>query len=423
MLLDEPFPDSVKPSEVKRYFRRLLPELRQQANWTRNHFAYIDDTAAPPEGFAITASGTLNPLAYRGICRSPECRVRAADHFARTVGVYADVVTVPDMLTDQLARSKRFTNAELLELATDMLVVRRLEPLIRAGVVTFRNPGTPMCEHHYREFEERTMRAAEALFPQIKNEFAFTWRNDYLEIGMGRLYDPPVEHFATLSEDQRRQLQTGGSLEEVGVAVVQPMLRSTLRSVLADLSSASKIDAALFSSSRLDLLSLNAIEGVAPALNNVEHWEEERSVELPALRELTPAQVLQLRQEAELALPRLREKMLRALGTDTTANVPDTLAELRVDAAEVEAELKSIKPSRGAAFRNVAGMLGITMSVYGFVNGFALPAVALGSLGSLLGLLHASARKDEQDVAKAKSRPGYALLRAREIQHKRHDGG
>jgi hypothetical protein len=67
IVLEEEFPESLKPGEVKRYFRRLLPELRQQANWTRENFRYIDDGEVRPTGFTVTASGTLNPLAYRDL--------------------------------------------------------------------------------------------------------------------------------------------------------------------------------------------------------------------------------------------------------------------------------------------------------------------------------------------------------------------
>jgi hypothetical protein len=127
------------------------------------------------------------------------------------VGVYADIVTVPDMLTDQLVGTKRLTNAQLAEVAADMLVIRTLGPLIRAGVMTFRNPAARMCEHHYAEFEELN----------------FKWRNDFIEIDTGRLYDPPVENFAPLSDEQRRELEAGRNVEDVGVALFEPMMRST----------------------------------------------------------------------------------------------------------------------------------------------------------------------------------------------------
>ena len=144
-------------------------------------------------------------------------------------------------------------------------------------------------------------------------------------------------------------------------------------------------------------------------------------VELPWVNRLAPSEIVHLRQEAGVALPRLREKMLRAFMPGNTVKPQDVIAELRVDAAEVEAELKSLNLRRGSRFRTAAGILGVTMSVYGFAAGFATATTALGSLMSLLGLLHVSARKDEQDSIKTESRPGYVLLKAREMLQ--HDNG
>lgn len=417
ILLNEPFPKSSSPSAVKKFFRRLLPELRRQATWTLEQFRYGDDKPLLQSGFAVTASGALDPLSRQGVCLSPECRLRAADHFARTLGVYVDVATITDALTSRLRDGPRLTNADLLGVATDCLVIRRLKPLIEAGVIVFRKPGISFCDTHYREFEDRVARASSALLPQLQTELTFKVKNDYFEVKTGRLYDPPLEEILLLPDEFRRRLAAGDTVDDVGRELFGRTLPGTLRKVLIDLNSATKSGAALFSGSRLDLLSMNAIEGSAPDLDEVEHWEAERSVELPWVRNLNPEEVVRLREEAALALPRLREAIL---GTLAAGSGPAAIAALRNDAVEVEGALNALKPSRGSQFRRVAGALGITVAVYGVAAGLATPATALGSLGALLGLLHSSARKDEQDLASITSRPGYALLKARELKKHEH---
>jgi len=112
--------------------------------------------------------------------------------------------------------------------------------------------------------------------------------------------------------------------------------------------------------------------------------------------------------------------MFRAFTPGIAVKPEDVISELRLDAAEVEAELKSLNLGRGRRFRTGAGILAVTMAVYGFAGGVAATSVA--SLISLLGLLHVSARKDEQELAKAESRPGYVLLKAREMLQHHSDG-
>jgi hypothetical protein len=255
------------------------------------------------------------------------------------------------------------------------------------------------------------------LLPQLQTELTFRVRNDYFEIATGRLYDPPLEEIGLLPDEFRRRLVAGETVDDVGRELFGRALLDTLRNALIDLNSATKSGAALFSGSRLDLLSMNAIEGIAPDLEEVEHWEAERSVALPWVRHLSPEEVVRLREEAALALPRLREAILGALAAGSG---PAAIAALRNDAVEVEAALNALKPSRGSQFRSVAGALGITVAVYGVTAGLATPETALGSLGALLGLLHSSARKDEQDLASITSRPGYALLKARELKKHKH---
>jgi hypothetical protein len=419
ILLDEKLPKSPNPVEVKRYFRRLVPELHRQAKWTLEHLQYVDDHEANPlaTDFSVTASGVLNPLTGRS-CDNPKCRISRAEHFARTIGLYADIVTIPDAITGHLFRSRSLQDAEMFELITSVAILRVLEPLIRAGVVRFRSPRLKFCGHCGRKLKRQLKKVSAELLPKLQDELTFEYEKGILKVRTGRLDDPPILTNIYVSRVMQRRLESGRSVtvDRLGREYFADELQSILRGVLVEMYSAARTKSSLFSGSRLDLLALHALEHTFTDLKNIDVWEKERSVELPWVKELSAQQIVTLREEAADALPRLREKMVRLMTPGLQTNLAETIAELRDEALEVEAEIKAVKPRRGANFRNVAGVLGVSMAIYGFAAD-SVP-LALGSLMSLLGLLHTSARKDEQDLARQKARPGYVLLKAREMtQH------
>ena len=422
ILLDEQLPISPKPFEIKRFFRRLLPELQQQARWSVEQEVFGAEKNHRRGDFVVTASGALNPLSRHGICAAPSCRVAAVDHFARTLGLYVDIVTIPDLITLRLVQNGKFTNAALADLATDVVVLKRLDPLIRAGVVRFLPPFARLCEVHKNEFDDRVDSAASQLWPEIERELKFERRNDLLVTETGLLHSPPLRELMPLPEEAVRRLDSGAPVESIGRELFIKSLRRDLRATLLDMYSASRLEAAVFSGSRLDMLALTYLEKNTSRFQDLENWEAERSLELPWVAKLTPRQVVELRSEASLALPRLRERLLGFFAQRDEGNSARLIGELRNEASEVEAELRSVDAGRGARFRNLAGALGITISVYGFAAGFAPPMAALSGLATLLGLLHSSARKDEHDVTALQSKPGFALVKAREIRdHGTHD--
>jgi hypothetical protein len=194
-------------------------------------------------------------------------------------------------------------------------------------------------------------------------------------------------------------------------------LKHTLSMTVRDIRSAERMTSPLFSASKLDVMALRMIDEAPVGVREITSWERSRSVNLPWIGELSVEQVAQLRIEAADALPRFRESFLRALmqPPDNDRAAIEAIQRLRAEAEEVASELKALNVTRGSSFRTTAGLLGVTASVYGFGSGFVPPAGAIGGLLSLLGLLHGSARKDEQDEAKLRSKPGYVLLKAREL--------
>lgn len=157
-------------------------------------------------------------------------------------------------------------------------------------------------------------------------------------------------------------------------------------------------------------------------MSNLAVWEKVRSVELPWVNKMSTQQVIRLRNAASKALPGFRETFVRHIATPSASiqSVTNKIDELRAEAADVERELSALNPSSEENFRKISGSLGIIVSVYGFASGFMSPALALGGLMSILGLLHSSARHDEEEKAKLIAKPAYVLVKAKELVEHAH---
>jgi hypothetical protein len=104
---------------------------------------------------------------------------------------------------------------------------------------------------------------------------------------------------------------------------------------------------------------------------------------------------------------------------DPTASKPAQIRKiveaLREESAEVDAELRAVNFGRGERFRNVAGLLALTVSVYGFAAEFVPATAALTGLMSALALIHQDSRKAHQERDRLQARPGFVLLKAKEL--------
>ncbi len=423
LLIEEDLGDLTKPEDFSRRYRRLAKELAQQAEWSYEHFDYFDERSKSPGPLVVTASSGLNPFSPHGLCDSPACRIHAANQVARTLGLYADVVTIPDSFSYALADTTKPTPSQLRWLATLIRVLRELAPMMRAGVIRFWSGRMPLCATHHNEFVNKVDAGVSTLLRDLTPELDATMAGDFIHINGGRLHDPPLHLVRKLTQKDKQRLKAGTSLKELARKIYVEDVKRSVHAALTDLRYSEKISSSLFSTSRQELLALRKFDSDAPGLSDIAAWEKACSMQLPWISKMSVQQVLTLRQEASRALPAFRETFVRQI-TRTDGNVEpvaSAIEQLRAEAAELEAELKALNPQSEATFRNVAGALGITVSVYGFAAGFAPTAVALGGLMSLLGLLHSSARKDEQDEAKLLSKPAYVLVKAKElVEHAPH---
>lgn len=399
----------------------LLHEMSRQAEWAETNFPYCDmPRGRAPTGFVAVASGAMNPMIGHGLCLEGLCRQHAARQMAQTLGVYADTVLIPDgPARFSLTVPKRATPMHLAWLITFILVVRELEPLIRAGVIQFWSGGVNFCERHSRQFNEQVAVAVAERQRTFTSQPKIQRHGNRLAIDTGELYDPPIVAYRQLTEREQAQLKRRKiTLKEIAREVIASEATKTVRASLIDLRFSQATTSTLFSTSRSDLLALKAFDTAAPALNEVVAWEQARSFQLPWVSGMTSAQVLQLREEASDALPAFRETFVRRIASPNAKNeeIGEALNELRAGAAELEGELKAVNPGGETIFRNIAGGLGLAVAIYGAAMGMG-GAAATGLL-PLLGLLHNSAKKEREELTTLRSKPAYVLLRAKELtQH------
>jgi hypothetical protein len=226
----------------------------------------------------------------------------------------------------------------------------------------------------------------------------------------------------TLVQCQARKRMPGRA-RRLRKALIGQLLRDQVREVFLDILSAQNLHSTVVSGSRADLLCVKAVERQIPDLSSIDCWEQEREVRIPWVSDLTPREVVAVREQAASALPRFRERFAQRITgrLESDAGV-EVIRELRAEAAEVEAELSALSPRLRRRDRGSIGLLSIGVALYG-VAALGVPATAgVAQLLATLGLIHGMARSDRGEEARIKTRPGYVLLKARELLHERNHG-
>jgi len=335
----------------------------------------------------------------------------------------ADRVVIGDGLTSQLAFTAKFSAEQLYSFAATAAVVRELKPLIEAGVITFRQVSSAFHRHCYEAFVRESDTIADQIVNEVCDSITGTVDNGTLYVDMSTITSPGepnllMRKLGTAANAMKRQ---NASPTEMARIAFREHMRQAMRDTFISMKASSRLGGVFVSGSRPTLRAVRHFDtlggGRHAASNQIDVWEAARSAELPWLRDLSVAQVLRVRNEAQSALPRLRERLSGALKTmpSDEESVQKLVQELRVEAEDLRAEFNVFIRNRDAAFRNVSGVLGITISLYGFGAGFVPPAAALGSLMSLLALLHTAQRREIADETQLMSKPAYVLLKAREI--------
>lgn len=182
---------------------------------------------------------------------------------------------------------------------------------------------------------------------------------------------------------------------------------------------------AMFSNSKIGLAGILAEEGRFGDRDTLQAFEGQRAASLPWVEGLSIPQTLELRAEAQQALPSLRAFLSRTLAARPLAEqVPispgDYVAELREQAAAVESELKIATSKHRSLARNSLGILSLGISAYGIASDSMSPVAGLAQLLATLGLLHEIHDPNAQLLEREKSKPGYVLVAAKSILARAH---
>ncbi len=407
-------PFKAKPGEAPdKPLKRLLPELRRQAEWTMENWKSVYGEEEYGRGLVINPSAGLDPFSQFGKCPDIDCRILNAQNIARTLGLYADVALIGDPFTDHVLLSERWTRTDSIRFMHNLVVFGELRPLFEMGIIRLVSNFGAFCEKHKREFEAKVRAAASAVLSDAIATTRFEVQGDVLKIFTDQSLGVPMGYVYRLNAKEKRRLARASELSTFEREYLEDVIGREVHETLFKMNLCAQHQAVTFSNSRISVLAARQFD--SPPTTNIEVWEASRSTTLPWVSNLSPHQVLELREQAHRALPRFRKRMARALTTETPVDAGEIVRDLREEAMEVQAELDALDVRGEHRFRNLSGLLGMTVAVYGFAGEFLAPGTAVTGLATLLGLLHSAGHKERQEVARITSRPGYVLVKAKEL--------
>jgi hypothetical protein len=396
-------------SSARKRIKSILGELRIQSA----AYLYDDSTrttaVSKPLEFEVHLHGGLDLFDTSGACMEYECRIRTADRLARSMGLIADRMWISDFISEQFIDFGRATNEKLDAIVNDALVLCRLWPLVSAGILRFRTPSTALCSDCLSEFNHRVELVSREIGTKFVREIKITTSPDgSYSAKTGRCFEPAMWMFSSAHIPKRPTRKS----------IVEEIVRQQVSTALWVGREASTYGGSIFSNSRIGLAGLLHQEGRLGNRKQLTLLDNERSMQVPWVSELTCAQILELRQEASHALPVFRERMAKALSiTDNmepnSLGVTEFVQELREQAAAVRAELKVTQQSSGRFWKTSYGLLGLGISAYGVATDQVMPGMA--GLLPLINLLINHASGHEKEISTLTSRPGYVLVKAQDI--------
>ena len=414
MLLQEDVTFFEDDAHVKRFIRDRRADFRAQAEWTAANYKYPTDSAETTAGrFVAFPSAGLDLFSGEGACQNFVCRVGYVEPFARTLGLYADTIYLSDPFSHVFVKD-RLTAEERRSFAGDMATLKILRPLIEADVIRFRPKQGGYCPECFDKMIGRATKIADKLRVDYADKIAVTRDESSVTVTIKDLYEQEI---AVVTHRTWKRAVLPSDDEAIVKALLDDILNALTTSA-----SAARQSGVTVSNSRVGLTALLTAEGRRPKVGKHQQWESLRAATLPWVENLSVQQIVQLREEAQGALPRLREKLSNALRpvtlddkTHPHERLDDCIAELRADAAEVASELDTVKATGGRRFANMIGTLGLTISGYGLFSDSLSAAATLAPLVTLLGLVHQAGKHQSEGKVSLRTRPGYVLLQAQDI--------
>lgn len=395
-------------SAVRKRIRAALRDMKDQSLVFESQNAARLEPARTHR-FEIHPHGALDLLSGHG-CIAPDCRVAAAERLARSFGLIADRVWLTDHLSTEVMTLGRATNDAIDDLMHHAVVLAPLVPLMKAGIVRFRSPWIATCASCSADFDTQIEVTTQAILRTFSRQIKVE-RNDsggYF-VRTGDFFTPPMVLYSPSG---------GGTSIPSSRDYAEYLIAREVRQILWAAREATLTKGTVVSNSRVALAGMLQCDRRLPQSRRELHaFEDSRALDVPWVSELNPSQILQLREEASSAIPVFREMLARATtysDDQSSSNVAnDLIADLRMQAAEVRAELTSKQSKSTRYWRTTYGVLGLGISAYGVATDQVLPG--LGGLLPIIQLLIEHRTGHESQVEMLKTRPGYVLVKAQDI--------
>jgi hypothetical protein len=398
-------------------------------------FKYADRLEARVDKFDVYAGHSLNPLSPDGKCRMLACRIAYAHQFARTACLYADRVVIPDPFSFTVEA----TDEEMFE---SLVVLKILRPLLEAGIIVFGPAATASCSDcmkAVRAAERQVMTQLWQEFRQAKPD-VFRYKDGrrwHMSFGSPLFTSAGDEYRFTVSATREAIAASKPGIVMTGKNAMDLVrhYRKFLREHFARCAHGVVFSARVGGSCNSTVATNTREEAAGYRLLDrrkvgfaLPDWSLLRTVPLPALQHLNALQALQVREEAEKAMPAFRAKLQRDLMS--LKNVSDeaeekraleVAAELRVAARDLQGQLAGLRlPSARRSEKLFAG-LAIALEIVALSTGNPSAMLAVGgTFAALMLAAHKSERGRQEKQEMLVHQPAYVLLTAERIHAVRH---
>ncbi len=410
-------------SFIRDYFDQCLASIRT--------FGYADRLTPQPDKFVIYAGSGLDPLSLIGKPLELEQVIDSAHHLARTACLYADQVVIPDPFSFTVE-----TTAD--ELFLSIAVLRVLKPLLEAGIIIFSPAAYAACGSCTKATEKAEKHVASQLWQQFTHAspdvFRYKdgrhWR---LSFGSPSFVRGGVEQRITLPATKEaiaatrlNTLLTGKSsmsLLRQSRAALQRHFAHSAHRVVFDSANGSRCNATVVTNTPEEAIGYRLLDHrkVGVTLPNGSML---RTVQLPALQRLTASQALQVREEAQKALPTFRAKLqldlmsLKDLSDEAEEKrALEIAAELRLAARELQGQLASINLSSLRRREKLFASLAVAFEIVALGSGNPNAILAAtGTFAAAMIAAHQTHRDRQEKHEVLVHQPAYVLLTAERIR-------
>jgi hypothetical protein len=363
-------------------------------------------------------------------CPSLPCRRQKTQAFAQVAALYSDTTVLTDRFTYLLRlkahSGKPWKPGELATLAANILTIRELEPLIKSGAIQFSAPDHPLCSDDNETTMALLDRIAEQGLELIADNMtvvntseqikvtaqALGERNTYVITAPPQMIQP-IEHAST--QNAKRQALLLHFRD-----VMLDAIKRRVSDALIDCHNAAESGATVAAKAEFEILASKAVfeRTSAPPLRM--DFAAAASINLPWIPQLSVTELVQLRERACHALPNFRLEVARSFQAGSSETLNSIASALQGEIPGLDAELRAALTKRTDGTGPAAIVLGLAVVLCGIatanplVVGAGVPFLAGGSA------MWTADKAAQSDEERARTKPAYVLLSARELLQERH---